>query len=197
MVSAKSYLTPLPNDTYEVKELLKNHQTRLLRKDPYNPQSGVLPLEGEAVAEPESTQGTMDVVDETDVGEEGFASIEHCISEAAPSAFDVKFQITGTIPSAEEGRQGFRRLCKGNKFQFAVSVNDETGSIHALVPSEIGEDLFQIDAEDATEISTSDAVAIMKDVTREDKFWKGKIRSFEMDGNRFFILDSVAPVQNS
>lgn len=182
-------MTPLPNDSYEIKELLKDHQQRVLRKDPYNPQSGVLPLQGE----PEQD------VDETsmDVEQDGSASIARCISEAAPSSFEVKFHITGTIPSADEGEHALRCLCNANKYQFAVNVNDETAAIDALVPNQVGEALFQLEAVEASDIPSSEAAAIMKDVTSEDKLWKGEIRSFELNGAQFFILDSVAAVHDS
>jgi hypothetical protein len=51
MVFSKSYLTPLPGLTYEVVELLHNHNERILGNEPLNPQSGILPLvSGEATA---------------------------------------------------------------------------------------------------------------------------------------------------
>jgi hypothetical protein len=51
MVFCKSYLTPLPGLTYEVVELLRNHNERILNNEPLNPQSGILPLEsGETTA---------------------------------------------------------------------------------------------------------------------------------------------------
>jgi hypothetical protein len=51
MVYSKSYLTPLPGLTYEVADLLRNHNERILNNEPLNPQSGILPLEsGETTA---------------------------------------------------------------------------------------------------------------------------------------------------
>lgn len=206
MISTKSALTPLPNDTYEIKKLLENHQQRLARKDPYNPQSGVLPLDGEsaAVAGTEPDEGApMDMDDgdtPMDIEQDGFASIALCISEAAPSSFKVKFHITGTVPCAIEGHHKLRCLCSnrasgsGVVYQFAVNVNDETAAIDALVSNEVGEDLFQLDATAAASVSTSEASAIMKEVTSEDKLWKGQIKSFELNGSRYFILDSVSAV---
>jgi Telomeric single stranded DNA binding POT1/CDC13 len=43
-VHEKSSFTPLPNLTYEVLHLLEEHNNRLLRKEPTNPDSGILPL---------------------------------------------------------------------------------------------------------------------------------------------------------
>ena len=43
-VHEKSSFTPLPNLTYEVAHLLEEHNNRLLRKEPINPDSGILPL---------------------------------------------------------------------------------------------------------------------------------------------------------
>jgi hypothetical protein len=51
-----------------------------------------------------------------------------------------------------------------------------------------------MEATAATALSMSDAVTAIKDVTRHDKLWKGEIRSFELNGSRFFILDSIEDV---
>lgn len=195
MVSAKSALTPLPNDTYEIKEMLKAHQQRIARNEPFNPQSGVLPLDEEVTTHgpQEPVQVAMEV-DETQ--EEAFATIARCISEAAPSSFKVKVHITGTIPSAEAGTNGLRHLCHANKYKFAVNVNDETAAIDALVPDEVGEDLFGLNAAAACELSTSDAAALIQDVTSDDNVWIGEVRSFVLNGSRYFILDSVVAVQD-
>ena len=179
-----------------MKELLENHQRRVRAKDPFNPESGVLPLEGEAAAAPQEDEMEVDEVaaEDADAEESGVASIAKCISEAAPSSFEVKFHITGTIPAAAVGSHPLQCLCRGDAYQFAVNVNDETAAIDALVPDAVGKDLFQMEATAATALSTLDAVAAIKDVTRHDKLWKGEIRSFELNGSRFFILDSIEAV---
>jgi hypothetical protein len=43
-VHEKSSFTPLPNFTYEVLHMLEEHNNRLLRKEPINLDSGILPL---------------------------------------------------------------------------------------------------------------------------------------------------------
>ena len=45
VVYEKSSLTPLPNLTYEVVRLLEEHNNRLFRNEPINPDSGILSLE--------------------------------------------------------------------------------------------------------------------------------------------------------
>lgn len=177
-----------------MKELLKDHQRRVFAKDPFNPQSGVLPLEADgaaAVAAPAPAEDAMDVdeTQEDDAQGNETTSLARCISEAAPSSFEVKFHITGTIPS--EGSHPLQCLCNGDKYQFALNVNDETAAIDAVVPDKVGRELFRLDAADASALSTSDAVSAMKCVTRQDKLWKGVIRSFDLNGSRFFIIDSI------
>ena len=208
MLSAKSGLTQLPSNTFEIKELLKEHQQRVLRNDPFNPQSGVLPLDGQTdpvAAAAALAQDPMDIdnppldvmQDDTPFADAAF-SIARCISEAAPSSFEVKFRITRTISSesSNELQQGLRHLCttgpSENEFlyQFAVEISDETGEISAVVPNEIGEIMFNMTASCAWEIPTSEAVAIMRDITHA--WWKGGIQSVEMDGSRYFILCSLS-----
>jgi len=47
MVHHKSSFTPLPDLTFEVMNLLEEHNNRLLRQDPINPDSGILPFGAE------------------------------------------------------------------------------------------------------------------------------------------------------
>jgi hypothetical protein len=42
MVHSKTWLTPLPDDNFEIRVLLEKHNDRVLRKE-YNPASGLLP----------------------------------------------------------------------------------------------------------------------------------------------------------
>lgn len=46
MVHSKSWLSPLPDQTYEIRTLLQEHNQRMLRKE-FNPSSGLLPLAAE------------------------------------------------------------------------------------------------------------------------------------------------------
>jgi hypothetical protein len=43
---SKSWLTPLPDKTYEARQLLLDHSHRVRRREPFNPQCGVMPFEG-------------------------------------------------------------------------------------------------------------------------------------------------------
>jgi hypothetical protein len=208
MLSAKSGLTPVPNYTFEIKELLKEHQQRVVRKDSFNPNSGVLPLDGQKIpvaAAVAPAQDPMDIEepsldimqDDTPVVD-GVSSVARCRSEAAPGSFEVKFRITRTISSesSSELQQGLRHLCtigpSENEFlyQYAVEISDETGEISAVVPNDIGDIMFNMPASDACGISASEAVALMSHITRV--WWKGGIRSVELDGSRYFILCSLS-----
>lgn len=44
-IHAKTWLYPLPPQTLEVKYLLSDHENRMKRKEPYNPSSGLLPID--------------------------------------------------------------------------------------------------------------------------------------------------------
>jgi hypothetical protein len=43
MVHSKTWLTPLPDDNFEIRTLLEEHNNRVLKKE-FNPASGLLPL---------------------------------------------------------------------------------------------------------------------------------------------------------
>lgn len=182
----------------------------MLRKDPFNPHSGVLPLDGQTIPVAAAVAPAQDPMD---IGEpsldimqhhtpiaEGLSCIAKCIYEAAPGSFEIKFRITRTISSESNNQlqQGLRHLCTTGQseneflYQYAVEISDETGEISAVVPDEIGEVMFNMPASASCEISTAEAANMMSNITRA--WWKGEIRSVELNGFRYFILCSLSTV---
>jgi hypothetical protein len=137
MVFCKSYLTPLPGLTYEVVELLRNHNERILGNEPLNPQSGILPLEsGETTAT--ATTATTDSAAELETnrtepprvaagaatGIDGntvsrivpsprvFHELADLLAGPVPTLFSGPVRIVGTIPSVSSlSSAGIQSIC--------------------------------------------------------------------------------------
>lgn len=138
MLKDKSYLTPLPDLTYEVIRLLANHDARLARHDPINPRSGILPLvqnhlrEGQQQQEqPDTTmarasqgaratgtvplstgQGRQQVTAPTHSTGSPCKSLRELLSCKSPSVFTGCVRIVDTIPPLRQlhSPEGFRRI---------------------------------------------------------------------------------------
>jgi hypothetical protein len=138
MVFCKSYLTPLPGLTYEVVELLRNHNERILGNEPLNPQSGILPLEsGETAATatiatagsaaeleinrpepPRVATGTGDMANDGNTVSRIAASpgvyheLADLLAGPVPTLFSGPVRIVGTIPSVSSlSSAGIQCIC--------------------------------------------------------------------------------------
>ena len=133
---SKTWLTPLPDETYEARQLLLDHCHRVRRREPFNPQCGVLPFEGSngtlggvAVETPPSVvvgappslpavapTGQTDANDtEVEVPQEAGdipsgEGLGRCISEPAQQVFTVRFRLTRFSPNSNE-KDSLKCLC--------------------------------------------------------------------------------------
>ena len=56
MAHQRTSIVPVPDQSFEVRSLLRAHNARIIRKDPPNPSSGILPLSVPAVEETEAAR---------------------------------------------------------------------------------------------------------------------------------------------
>ena len=139
MAHQKTSIIPIPDQTFEIRSLLQAHNARILRKDPPNPSSGILPLsapaaeEAEAagdtgatdagvpanestasaaVAEPQVPQPSLQA---TSTSPEELFSLAEVIGgpdETEPATFKSRFTVYGTIPEVDvDSGDGFKDLC--------------------------------------------------------------------------------------
>ena len=133
MVHQKTSVVPIPDQTFEVNSILRAHNARILRKDPPNPSSGILPLtaaEGgnsggdtgpaDADVPPSEAIGrgsSMTVVSEPppvaesvvqapSASPDDFFTLAEVIGgpdETEPATFKSRFTVYGTIPEVDMG----------------------------------------------------------------------------------------------
>jgi hypothetical protein len=172
-VHPKTWLAPLPDQTFEVKELLVQHSKRMGRNE-YNPSSGLLPRQlGSGVAH------------NRDMGL-GNGLLEFASNQAVAEFVGV-VQILATVPSF---KGGLRPFCKakgggGYIYRLAVTVADKSTSTVAVVSEATAEKIIGMPASEAA-YKNEAASFIDPNVT-----WEATIRSVQTAGKTFFVLVGV------
>mmetsp|Transcript_7447 Transcript_7447/g.17027 ORF Transcript_7447/g.17027 Transcript_7447/m.17027 type:complete len:195 (-) Transcript_7447:1572-2156(-) len=185
MASSKSWLTPVPDCTYEIKQLLREHSGRIRRKEPYNPQSGVLPLDYPTFERnnPSNPQtGAADVRAEN--------TLSQCIEKPAPSKFSVVFRVLKTVPNVTNSLEA---LCKQGsaraKYHFVVRMKDDSGEIDAFVSDSSGAEMMGVSAKQAQDFKGEKAMEKHKAMCLS--WWAGKVCSVTWKERKYFVLESV------
>jgi len=183
-VHARSSLTPLPFDTYEVKRLLKGHHSCLRRGVPHNPRSALLPAR---------------LITEQ-LRNNGFTTIAACLQRTTPALVTVQFEVINTIPVCDLScNDAMKVLCRTSKdgspcFQFALHVKDASGEIDIMCMGKIADDILGITARDISEKpeACEKAVNALNELMLPGSICEGKIRSIvAKDGKIYFVLQSI------
>ena len=206
MVFSKSYLTPLPSMTHEVVRLLEEHNDRLLRKEPINPQSGILPLGNDEIAGSEmqrdktgeNTAEASHLQESATEPASSTASLATLLSGPVPSVFSGTAKIVGTIPSLSSlSSSGLQQICALNGqerfYRFAVRLEDESMTqIDAILgdTSTAGELLFGMSVLDALQ-DPSGALYNLETTLAVHSVWKIEVRSISFEGAKYFLLESL------
>ena len=188
-VHAKSSLTPLPYDAYEVKMLLKGHDTRLKRGVPTNPTSAILP--GNSAPRPQFTAREAAI--------SGFSMLDECLRKPAPATFTVQFEVSHTLPASDLTIDTLKAFCVKQKdgsavFRFAMHIKDASSEVDVICHGKVAEDLLGMSAQ---EVSTSaakctQALDTLKDYISSGSVCEGKIRSvMGKDKRVYFVLCSM------
>jgi hypothetical protein len=171
---------------------LNEHNNRILRKDPYIPGSGFLPLEGEIpptapdlfVTSPQ--RGIVPVRDADP--QQGLAWF---CSKNSFSKFVGVACIIDTIPKLEGS---LTSLCKpspdGKSFfyRFAVKLQDQTGELNVIVDDNVGEKLLGMPAAQAVSTTVNRANQFFDDQVQ----WRATLQSLQMNGAIYFILMDIS-----
>jgi len=113
MAHQKTSIVPIPDQTFEVRSILQTHNARILRKDPHNPSSGILPLsvpvvEGEADSSGNAGTANMDLATGESIGQGSSAAVvaESGVTEpalqAASTSTDELFTLAEVIGGPDE-----------------------------------------------------------------------------------------------
>ena len=194
-VHARSSLTPLPFDAYEVQLLLKEHDTRIERGATTNPSSGILPGASRRTESNTSTTSQAPLQ---------FPTLNECIRRAAPSTFSVQFQISRTIPPFNpSSNNAMKNLCCKNKdgsvgFRFAFHIFDDTAEMDVLCLGAIAEKVIKARAQEiiASQNVRMKSIASLNELMTPGYIFEGEIRSMlGRDMKVYYILKSFVCIQ--
>eukprot|EP00586_Coscinodiscus_wailesii_P019780 CAMPEP_0172514176 /NCGR_PEP_ID=MMETSP1066-20121228/257955_1 /TAXON_ID=671091 /ORGANISM="Coscinodiscus wailesii, Strain CCMP2513" /LENGTH=418 /DNA_ID=CAMNT_0013294729 /DNA_START=205 /DNA_END=1461 /DNA_ORIENTATION=- len=146
IVHDKSWITPLPNDTYEISKLLHEHQSRSLQDPNNNSQSAVLPHP--------NTRGSITPTSSSPRrgrsrnGHE-LLNLAECIGEPLPimiatasfPLFYTRFNIKGFCPSTP-GDDMVTVFQKRKTLRFVLIVSDDTADLNIIVQGRHAERLL-------------------------------------------------------
>jgi hypothetical protein len=180
-VHAKSSMTPLPFDAYEVKRLLKRHHSCMRRGFPLNPTSAILPVREL-------------------VRNNGLSKIAECLQRPSPASYTVQFEVAHTIPVCNpRSNEAIKQLCRKKKdgtssFQFALHVKDLSAEIDIICRGKVADDILGVTAQDITERpdKCNEAMNALKELMSPGSICEGKIQSIvAKDGKIYFVLKSM------
>lgn len=213
MVQSKSYLTPLPDMTYEVIRLIEEHSDRLLRNEPLNSKSSILPLEpSKNDDDTEFRESTMEPHIEVAVNPMRSsrspppAALENNVTDLAsllksPIATTVScaVAIVGTFPSIEtistagvqlvvsEGVDG-RKL-----YRLGVRLGDQSTQLSAIISekSEVGDALLGMSPQIVL-LHHSHALRNLQSVLNDTSLWHAQLRTVAFEGAKYFLLEALS-----
>jgi hypothetical protein len=197
MVHSKSYMTPLPDMTFEVVQLIRNHNERLERKDEMNPSSGLLPLESEEV---DTAKGTAASPTRTSFSHsrspkrrkltDSSQDLSSLLSTNLPVKFTGIVNIVGTVPSFPVlSRGGVEKILK-EKHNFAVKLEDnDLNQVDAIVNGRSTAAITILGGEAASQ--TEFAISFLRTAIKKRWKWIAEVRSVVIDGAKYFVLDDI------
>lgn len=184
MVHSKSWLSPLPDQIYEVRSLLEEHNKRVRRKE-FNLSSSVL----SAIRPPPVTSSGDEEEHENSLRlGNGLAEFIH--SSTTTTAYEGIVQVVEpTLPEYQGDLSIYpTQTSTGYIYRCIVTIADESACIQVIVPNSSGEVLFGMPAAEAA-----------KGARRKEPFnsqiaWSACLQAVHSRGQRFFILKSIRPV---
>ena len=199
-VASKSWLTPLPANTFEVLDLLLAHSKRITNNHPTNPKSGVLPLGGPNPQQNNASDSGGGVVRRPAINSsrKTYSSLSELVGERTGGIFVGNVHIQATLPAVSRAADiGY--LCpvvRGSEtrgYRFAVSLNDGRRSVMAIVSDAVGSQIFGMSADEASGNRSNAAYEVLSCI-QDCQQWKAEVRSGIMGGEKYFLLNSISRV---
>lgn len=178
MVHDKSWLSPLPDEAFEVRSLLEAHSSRMLVHE-YNPNSGLLPLPRAAITRIEE-------------GRQGNLSSSLALYTSNPIGFHVGIvNIVDTIPAYDSSLRPFCKLRPdGTTFVycFAVTIADLSTKVDVIVNDSVGAKIIGMPAGMAIGTARKKGNQIVD----PDAEWVVKLMTLTVNGEIFHILVDIS-----
>ena len=210
-VSADTMIIPVPDYSFDVKTLLQSHSVRERKKDPYNPNTGCLPLQiGDYVSKSLSSVTYRPWL-ASNFSPRQWCNLAEVITEACPAEFMTRFQVESINPPITEAfsLNDIRSLCVSRKgkdglqtteFQFILHVSDAVAELDIIVPNDTAEKIMGSSAIDVCARDISDQmkneisirlVNLLKDP------WNALIHTVDVDGAKFAILEAISKISTT
>jgi len=202
-VDSKSSITPLPFDAYEVKCMLRDHQTRIDQGVPTNLVSGILPKRVHGSHQAQNIDRFREDSNETksDSSKKRLHSkLGECLVKPAPASFHIQFKVLHTIPKCKlSSAEDLKELCFRNKdgslsFRFALHVTDSSTELDILCFGAVARKILRITEDDVVTSSSKceEALATLKSIVTSESSTNGTIRStLGKDNKIYFVLRSL------
>ncbi len=191
-VEASTLFTPLPDNAFDVTNLIRNHNQRLLRSIPYNPKSGILPLNKKLSKDLLSYHYSFEHLPQclqnhypTEHSASSRCSLIDCITDETPNSqiYPVQFQIVKAL--SVPTREGI------NASHAVLEIQDPTAKINVIVPHEEEEESHRV------EFTLKDSALVDNKILKslEGGAFRASLRSFENYGIKYFVLEgSLVPL---
>ena len=211
----RSCISPLPELTYEVKQIIRDHNARYVKVSDCNPQSAIMPLSniGESVEgniTKKFQRGVRHDFDKSFLGRDdpGFSRkgksisyVQQCLGPMFPEKCIIRARAINMIPEIDLNYpESITKCCvqgdNGHSFQFALHLEDETATIHTIVTNNFAEKVLLKCA--AREAILPEAVELrqtclnrIKNIMEPDKLYDFEISGKIIGEIPYFFLDSI------
>jgi hypothetical protein len=182
MIHSKTWLTPVPCQNFEVRQLLKAHNHRVLRRE-YNPKSGIL----------SRSTGASDSRDPTLNGNEerNFAGLKQFVDQAELGTYTGLVTLK-VVPENLSRMQLLNKLERrvGPKIPVVLVTKDESTEVVALASELVCRKLLHLLSDTQTKEQTWNDI-ISKNVNCNT--YAAAVRSVDWDNRRYFVLSDLLP----
>ncbi len=207
MLHDKSFLTPLPDYTFEVLEVLKNHNDRIQRNEPYNNRCGILPI-NIPDKEPINREEFSPLKKRQRLTSSYSSSLAECISNYADVPFQVKATVVKSFPLLNLNKAEdfcLSPLCirsqetGGYIYQFALCLKDAGNEVEAIVSDQVAQTFFGISAGDLASTSKQpssmtklqDTMKIAKRIFFNKESIFCRLRSVCLSEYKYFLIENM------
>ncbi|CAJ1928291.1 unnamed protein product [Cylindrotheca closterium] len=175
MVTNRSWLTPIPDESLEIGSLLREHDTRVQRNE-YNPDSGILPTP---------------VVENNHRNDSVGKQIEAFASNPEVMSFVGLVHLGDTYPKYDWDLKPFCKYSSDGStfvYQFAITLCDNSGMIDVIVNNLSGEAIIGMPASLAVGTTRRKRMQIIDPKMK----WMAKVMKVSLEGIEYFVLVDIS-----
>ena len=182
MVQKLTYLTPIPNRTYEVVQILRAHSDRIQRKDAWNPSCGFLPLP------PIGSPARAARLTPAAASDDGPTLKDLITATSTPSSFMGTVELVDLIPSLNSlSSTGLSPILTNSGFRVGARLQDHSGTFDTILEPMVAEDLVKMPRAAAGR----DPKQALQNLDQGRGTWEARIRSTSYLGSTYLVVESL------